>query len=75
MDCPWIYALDLLKAEGWDYTLTEVKDRAETSRFSRVEISRNGVAFAAQAPTLDEAVGSLYGLAKVMERVPSQALH
>ena len=71
MDNPWAHALDLLQAEGWNYTLTQ----PAPSRLSRVEIRRNGVAYAVQAPTLDEAVGSLFGLATVLEKAPSQALH
>jgi len=71
MDHPWAHALDLLQAEGWNYTLTQL----ELSRLSRVEISRNGLSFAVQAPTLDEAVGSLFCFATVLERVPSPALH
>ena len=65
---PWEHALDFLQADGWSYRRQAVKSKTKSEPKEWVEISRNGLCFAISAPTLDEAVGALYGIASLVER-------
>lgn len=75
MTYPWEHALDFLKADGWNYRLVEVAEPVGSNARQRVEISRNGLRYAASAPTLDEAVGALYGIATMVQRIQQRSLH
>ena len=68
MTHPWEHALDFLHADGWDFQLAIVPGPNGDGPRRLVEISRDGVRYAASAPTLDEAVGSIYGMVAVMAR-------
>ena len=65
---PWEHALDFLQAEGWSCRRQAVQPQTDSARKEWVEISRHGLRFSVSAPTLDEAVGALYGIASLVER-------
>jgi hypothetical protein len=71
---PWETDLDALKSDGWSYGYVKVKDQDTGRELWLVDISRNGARYSVKAPTIEDAVGVLYGFATTAE-IESNEVH